>query len=171
MFFNEAYRKLWQLEEQWLKSRPTEGAVLDRLRELGRLPQVVNYSEWKTNILSSYGNGTAEDDTWLLPDGRTLQVLAEKRSDGGVTYLFVDETERLALERDYNVLIGVQRETLDSLKEGVAVFGTDGRLKLFNSALAEIWQLSRRALAEEPHIDEFILQAREKFMARAGGER
>jgi signal transduction histidine kinase len=161
VFFNEAYRKLWQLDEEWLKTRPTEGAVLDRLRELGRLPQVVNYSEWKTNILANYADGTAEDDTWLLPDGRTLQVLAEKRSDGGVTYLFVDETERLALERDYNVLIGVQRETLDSLKEGVAVFGTDGRLKLFNSAFAEIWKLSRRALAEEPHIDEFILQARE----------
>ena len=163
VFFNEAYRKLWQLDENWLKTRPTEGAVLDRLRELGRVPQVVNYSEWKSNILDSYGEGSAEDDTWLLPDGRTLQVLAEKRSDGGVTYLFIDETERLALERDYNALIGVQRETLDSLKEGVAVFGTDGRLKLFNSALAEIWQLSRRALAEEPHIDEFILQVREHF--------
>jgi signal transduction histidine kinase len=163
VFFNEAYRKLWQLDDDWLKTRPTESAVLDRLRELGRLPQVVNYSEWKSNILDSYGDGTAEDDTWLLPDGRTLQVLAEKRSDGGVTYLFVDETERLALERDYNVLIGVQRETLDSLKEAVAVFGTDGRLKLFNSAFAEIWSLSRRELAEEPHIDEFILQAREKF--------
>ena len=163
VFFNEAYRKLWQLDEDWLKTRPTEGAVLDRLRELGRVPQVVNYSEWKSEILDIYGEGSAEDDTWLLPDGRTLQVLAEKRSDGGVTYLFIDETERLALERDYNALIGVQRETLDSLKEGVAVFGTDGRLKLFNSALAEIWQLSRRALAEEPHIDEFILQAREHF--------
>ena len=163
VFFNEAYRKLWQLDEDWLKTRPTEGAVLDRLRELGRVPQVVNYAEWKSEILDIYGEGTAEDDTWLLPDGRTLQVLAEKRSDGGVTYLFIDETERLALERDYNALIGVQRETLDSLKEGVAVFGTDGRLKLFNSALAEIWQLSRRALAEEPHIDEFILQAREHF--------
>jgi signal transduction histidine kinase len=159
VFFNEAYRKLWQLDEDWLKTRPTEGAVLDRLRELGRLPQVVNYSEWKSKILANYGEGTAEDDTWLLPDGRTIQVLAEKRSDGGVTYLFGDETERLALERDYNALIGVQRETLDSLKEGVAVFGTDGRLKLFNSALAEIWQLSRRALAEEPHVDNFILQA------------
>ncbi len=163
VFFNEAYRKLWQLDEEWLKSRPTEGAVLDRLRELGRLPQVVNYAEWRSKMLSAYGEATADDDTWLLPDGRTLQVLIEKRSDGGLTYLFVDETERLALERDYNVLIGVQRETLDSLKEGVAVFGTDGRLKLFNSALAEIWQLSRRALAEEPHIDDFISQAREYY--------
>jgi signal transduction histidine kinase len=163
VFFNEAYRKLWQLDEAWLKTRPTEGAVLDRLRELGRLPQVVNYAEWKTKILSGYGDAAAEDDTWLLPDGRTLKVLTEKRSDGGVTYLFVDETERLALERDYNVLIDVQRETLDSIKEGVAVFGTDGRLKLFNTALAEIWQLSRRVLAEEPHIDDFIAEASERY--------
>src|SRR4029079_5185411 len=102
VFFKEADRKLWQLDADWLKTRPTEGAVLDRLRELGRLPQVVNYSEWKANILAGYGDAAIEDDTWLLPDGRTLQVLGEKRSDGGVTYLFVDETERLALERDYN---------------------------------------------------------------------
>ena len=103
-----------------------------------------------------------------------MHVLAEKRSDGGVTYLFADETERLALERDYNVLIDVQRETLDSLKEGVAVFGTDGRLKLFNSALAEIWKLSRRALGEEPAHRRVHLQARAHYddaadLARIGG--
>jgi signal transduction histidine kinase len=89
-----------------------------------------------------------------------LHVTTEKRSDGGVTYLFVDETERLALETEYRVLNDVQRETLDSLKEGVAVFGTDGRLKLSNSAFAAIWNLSRRALAEGPHVDEIITHAR-----------
>jgi signal transduction histidine kinase len=156
VFFNEAYRKLWKLDEEWLKSKPTDGAVLDRLRELGRLPQVLNYAEWKAKVLSCYHEPNAQEDHWLLPDGRTLQVVAEKRSDGGVTYLFVDETERLALERDYSSLIDTQRETLDSLKEGVAVFGTDGRLKLFNSAFTEIWSLPRRALVEDPHIDEFI---------------
>ena len=62
----------------------------------------------------------------------------------------------MALESRYNALIDVQRETLDSLKEGVAVFGTDGRLKLFNSAFAEIWRISRRELGEGPHIDEII---------------
>ena len=50
----------------------------------------------------------------------------------------------------------MQRETLDSLKEGVAVFGTDGRLKLFNSAFAEIWRSRAAKLAEEPHVDEFM---------------
>ena len=117
------------------KTRRTDGAVLDRLRELSRLPEVVNYREWKAKILSGYGDGTAEDDTWHPARWPHAARVAEKRPDGGVTYLFVDETERFALESDYNALIDVQRETLDSLKEGVAVFATDGRLKLFNSRL------------------------------------
>ena len=35
----------------------------------------------------------------------------------------------------------MQSETLDTLKEGVAVFGSDGRLKLFNPAFAGLWAL------------------------------
>lgn len=160
VFFNEAYRKLWRLDETWLKSRPSAGAILDRLRELGRLPQVANYAEWKENILAAYTSASVNDETWSLPDGRTLQVRPEKNSDGGITYLFIDDTDRLALEREINALVNVQRETLDTLKEGVAVFGTDGRLKLFNAALAEIWDLPKRALAENPHIEAFIEQSR-----------
>jgi signal transduction histidine kinase len=163
VFFNEAYARLWKLGADWLKSRPTDGAVLDRLRELGRLPEVVNYPEWKAKVLSCYGEAAQQEDWWHLPDGRMLHVFAEKRSDGGVTYLYVDETERLALESEYNALIDVQRETLDSLKEGVAVFGPDGRLKLFNSAFAEIWKLSRRELGESPHVDELIALARRQY--------
>ena len=33
-------------------------------------------------------------------------------------------TDRLSLERSYNTLIAVQRETLDHLYEGVAVIGS-----------------------------------------------
>ena len=161
--FNEAFARLWRLDPDWLKSRPTDGALLDRLRELGRLPEVVNYPEWKEKALACYGDVAAQEDWWHLPDERMVHVMAEKRSDGGVTYLFADETERLALESDHRVLIDVQRETLDSLKEGVAVFGTDGRLKLFNSAFAEIWKLSRRALGENPHIDGIVAEMRASY--------
>ena len=163
VFFNEAFARLWKLDADWLKSHPGDGAVLDRLRELGRLPEVVNYSEWKSKALSCYGETASTEDWWHLPDGRMVHVMAEKRSDGGVTYLYVDQTERLALESEYNAMIDVQRETLDSLKEGVAVFGTDGRLKLHNSAFAEIWQLSRRELGEAPHIDEVVAHARAQY--------
>lgn len=159
-FWNEAYLKLWPLDESWLETRPSDTAVLDRLRELGRLPQVVDFRAWKTQILSCYETGLEPDTRWHLPDGRVLHVIAELRPDGGVTYLYVDETERLALESRFNALFGVQRETLNSLKEGVAVFAPDGRLKLFNSAFAAIWKLSPQALDQNPHIDEIVALSR-----------
>jgi signal transduction histidine kinase len=155
-FFNAAYQRLWQLDADWLASAPSDGSVLDRLRELGRLPEVVKYREWKKNVLKCYKEETELEDWWHLPDGRNLHVMATQRPDGGVTYLYQDETERIALESRYNALISAQTETLNSLKEGVAVFGTDGRLKLHNSAFAGVWKLSPQKLEERPHIDEFI---------------
>ncbi len=155
-FFNEAFQKLWELDASWLETGPADGAVLDRLRSLGRLPEVVKYPEWKSKALSRYQTGTALDEWWHLPDGRMLHVISELRPDGGLTYLYVDETERIALESSYNALISVQRETLDSLNEAVAVFATDGRLQLHNTAFERIWKLSRRTLQERPHIEEII---------------
>jgi signal transduction histidine kinase len=157
-FFNEAYRKLWLFDADWLATKPTDAQLLDRLRELSRLPEVVNYRDWKAKILSGYKTGTDYEDWWHLLDGRTIRVASAQRPDGGLTYLYDDVTERFALESRYNALIDVQRETLDGLKEGVAVFATDGRLKLFNSALAQIWRLSPSTLREGPHIDEIIAQ-------------
>ena len=157
-FFNEAYRLLWQLDADWLATKPSDGELLDRLRELSRLPEVVNYRDWKAKILAGYKTGTEHEDWWHLLDGRTIHVVSAQRPDGGLTYLYDDATERFALESRYNALIDVQRETLDSLKEGVAVFATDGRLKLFNSAVLQIWRLSRSVLKEGPHIDRIIDQ-------------
>ncbi len=161
--FNDAYLKLWRLDAAWLETGPAMGAVLDRLRDLGRLPEVVNYREWRDKVLSSYKAGAGHEDWWHLPDGRVLRVMAEQRPDGGVTVLHADETERLALERRFNALITVQGETLNSLKEGVAVFATDGRLKLHNAAFAAIWRLSPEALEGSPHIDEIIRACEREF--------
>jgi signal transduction histidine kinase len=155
-FFNEAYRKLWQIDADWLATKPTDGELLDRLRELSRLPEVVNYRDWKAKILAGYKTGAEYEDLWHLLDGRTIHVVSAQRPDGGLTYLYDDETHRIDLEIRHNALINVQRETLDSLKEGVAVFATDGRLKLFNSAVLQIWRLPRSTLNEGPHIDKII---------------
>lgn len=153
-FYNEAYRQLWELDPNWLDHQPTDSQVLDRLRELSRLPSTSNYRDWKSEVLAVYTGRQIYEDHWALPDGRILHVVAEQRPDGGVTYLFDDRSEQLALESRYKTLIQVQSETLDSLKEGVAVFGTDARLRLFNSAFTQIWKVSQLALAQRPHIDE-----------------
>jgi signal transduction histidine kinase len=156
VFFNEAYCKLWQIDPGWLNERPSDSVILDRLREQGKLPPVPNYRDWKREVLDVYQTGKGFETRWHLSDGRILHVIAEQRQDGGVTYLFSDETESLSLESRYNALIDVQRETLDGLKEGVAVFGTDGRLKIFNPAFSSIWHIPARKLGELPHVDEII---------------
>ena len=73
--------------------------------------------------------------------------------EGGVTYLFDNVTESLDLARRFDGLIRVQRETLDNLTEAVAVFGSNGRVQLFNPAFAKMWKLSPEALREQPHIE------------------
>ena len=163
IFFNEAFRRLWSLDADWLESRPSDGEVLDRLRELSRIPQVVHYREWKTGVLTKARTAEGYENWWHLLDGRTVHLISEQRPDGGVTYLFDDVTERLALESRFKSLIEVQSETLDSLREAVAVFAPDGRLTLFNSAFAHIWRLSRATLKEGPHIDAIIQQCRGLF--------
>ena len=163
IFFNEAFRRVWSLDADWLENRPSDGELLDRLRELSRIPQVVNYREWKTGVLTKARAADGYEDWWHLLDGRTIHLISEQRPDGGVAYLFDDVTERLSLESRFKSLIEVQSETLDSLKEAVAVFAPDGRLSLFNSAFAHIWRLSRATLKEGPHIDAIIEQCRGLF--------
>ena len=93
------FRRVWSLDAGWLEGRPSDGEVLDRLRELSRIPQVVKYREWKNGVLTRARAAEGYEDWWHLLDGRTVHVISELRPDGGVTYLFDDETERLSLER------------------------------------------------------------------------
>jgi signal transduction histidine kinase len=156
VFHNAAFTSLWPLDPDWLSTGPSDSDVLDRLREIGVLPPVISHRDWKAQILAASRTGTPLEDTWHLTDDRIVRVVAEQRPDGGVTYLFDDDTDRISLESRYNAFIDVQRETLDSLKESISVFGTDGRLKLFNRAFSDIWQIAPRKLAEGPHIGEVI---------------
>lgn len=156
VFANEAYVNLWGLDPQWLRAQPRDTELFDRLRELGRLPEVVNYREWRNTILDGNETISEADRWWHLPGERIVQLISEQRPDGGVTHLYIDETERLALESELKATLRVQSETIDGLKEGVAVFATDGRLKLWNSAFATIWQIDTDLLESGPHIDDIV---------------
>ena len=153
VFHNAAYRQLWGLEQAWLEEKPTDSEILDRLRATRLLPEQADFRAWQTNLLMAYQLPETEEQTWYLPDGRTLRTVINPNPQGGVTYLFDDVTERFHLESRFNAAIRVQSETLDTLKEGVAVFGSDGRLKLFNPAFARLWALRPEQLDDQPHID------------------
>jgi signal transduction histidine kinase len=96
-----------------------------------------------------------------MPDGRTLRVIANPNPQGGMTWVYENVTERLDLESRYNSLIHVQGETIDHLAEGVAVFGSDGRLRLHNPAFAAIWGLPPDLLAKNPHVSDIVAAGRQ----------
>lgn len=153
VFHNAAYRQLWSLDAAFLEQRPTDPELLDRLRSERRLPEQADFRVWREGLMRAYQHNDTIEQIWYLPDNRSLRVVINPNPQGGVTYLFDDVTERYHIESQYNALIRVQSETLDSLKEGVAVFGSDGCLKLSNPSFAQLWSLEADSLDGNPHID------------------
>lgn len=146
-FHNTAFQTLFGLEQAWLDERPTHAELLDRLRQRRLLPEVVDYAGWKARELDFYGAAeAAPDDSWSLPDGRTLRVVRQPHPLGGILLLFSDMTDELNLRSRYNAQIQVQTATLDKLNDAVAVFGSDGRLRLHNEAFETFWGLSAERL-------------------------
>ncbi len=156
-FFNRAYVRLWGLSETWLDAHPTEGEILDRLRELRRLPEQSDFRAWKQEHLKLFQSAEEHpEELWHLPGGQTLRVVAQPHPFGGIIFLYEDVSDHLRLESSYNTLIKVQRATLDTLQEGVAVFGPNGRLKLYNAAFTRIWQFESADLSGEPHLKSLV---------------
>ena len=153
VFNNAAYRQLWALDQAFVDLHPTDSEILDTLRVRGLLPEQADFRAWRDTLHAAYQAIETSEQVWHLPDGRTLRVVITPNLQGGVTYLIDDVTERFHLQSQFNALSRVQSETLDTLKEGVAVFGTDGRLKFFNPAFATLLNLDPASLNEKPHID------------------
>lgn len=153
IFYNTAFRSLFDLDAAMLDQTPTDSAVLDTLRTGRKLPEEQDYRQWKLALYEAYRAIEPKEHMWHLPDGRTLRVVTTPNPEGGVTYLYDDVTERLDMHRRYDALIKVQSETLDHLAEAVAVFGSDGRVRLHNPAFQRMWKLSPESLDQHPHIE------------------
>src|SRR5712671_2322778 len=160
-FFNTAFASMWGLAEDWLAAEPSFGEVLERLRERRRLPEVIDFRAFKCECLRMFTSLIEpQQELMHLPDGRTLLMSVSPHPFGGLTFVHEDVTDRLALERSCNTLTQVRRATLDHLFEGIAVYGSDGRLKLHNPAYLAIWALSEEDVAGEPHIGEILEKTR-----------
>jgi signal transduction histidine kinase len=160
-FSNTAFASMWGLAEDWLAAEPSFGEVLERLRERRRLPEVADFRAFKCERLRMFTSLIEpQQELMHLPDGRTLLLSISPHPFGGLTFVHEDVTDRLALERSCNTLTQVRRATLDHLFEGIAVYGSDGRLKLHNPAYLAIWALSDDDVAGEPHIGEIVEKTR-----------
>ena len=158
MRYNRALVDMFGLDSVWLDSRPTHAMLLDRLRETDQVPALSDYKTWKAQELSYYLEWPSEvqPELWTLSDGRVFRLVRVRDADGGISLLLHDQTDRMTLKSQLGTLINVQRATLDKLNEGIAVFGTDGRLRLHNSAFARLWGLSEEELQDGPLFSQLI---------------
>lgn len=164
-FFNKAYEKLFEFEERYLYSKPTFNELMQNLRDRRKLPEVSDFTAYKNYQLNLF-NALIDPIQELvhLPDGHTLRMVISPHPMGGLLFLFDDVTDKLAMERRYNTLIAVQKETLDHLYEGILVLGSDNRLRLSNPAVAQIWQAESVELQPGRHAGEILYGIRHRFI-------
>ena len=138
-FVNRAYADMWGLDHSWLKHGPTLNDILERLRETRNLPEVIDFSEFRRLSDQRFSSVIAPQEQLVhLPDTRCFREICAPHPLGGLLFVFEDVTDRLALERSYNTLIDVQRGILDQLADGIAAFGTDGRLSVCNPSFERL---------------------------------
>jgi PAS domain-containing protein len=164
-FFNEAFCALWGWERHWLETAPDEKTVLDRMRSESQLPEFGDYRAWRDELVDHEGQNVKVHN-WHLPNNRMLDVITVPQADGSRTYLFDNLTESRELETRVVALSQMQRETLDSLSEGIVVFGSNGRLRLSNPQFRDMWALDGSAVAQGVHIDALVMRCQ-----MLGGER
>jgi PAS domain-containing protein len=151
--YNSAYANLWALDEKWLDTHPTMAEILDRLRAARKLPEQYDYAGWKAAQLRLFEKCLQpHEEFWHLAGGVSLRIAIRPHLLGGLVFMIEDISEKLRLEASFKLLLQVQRATLDTVEDGIAIFGPDGRLVLFNSHFAKLWHLGEDELQTQPHF-------------------
>lgn len=156
-FFNAPFLNMFELDPEWLATKPTISEVLEELRVKRKVPDTEDFQSYKARRIACFNNLLEPvEDIAYYPDGKTVRLVTAPYHDGGLMLTFNDITDHLTLERRYNTLLAVHRQVADNLFEGLAVFGSDHRLKLFNSAFCKMWKYEEGDLEGSPHLDTVI---------------
>ena len=159
IFFNQPFARLFGLGGEFLADRPEFDRVIDAMRDARKLPEPRDYPGWKAERRAWFTEGLAAiEEDWELPDRRHLRVLAQPLPDGGLLAIFEDRTRQMMLESDRERMQQVQTTTFDNLAEGIAVFASSRRLKLWNDRFLTLWGLAEADLAERPMVEAIAAQ-------------
>lgn len=139
--YNPAFGDLTDLPTAFLIGRPTIEVVLDRLREMRKLPEPVDYSSFREKfaaLKAAASNGTYVEN-WEMPDGQTFRVTGKPHPDGALAFLFEDITAEISLTRRFRTEIETGQAVLDNIPDALAVFSASNVLVMSNHAYAELW--------------------------------
>ena len=170
-FHNQAFARLWQLDDDWFEQEPSYAMFLDTIREKRLLPEVPDYVMFKNDEQKKFTQIIEpQKDMLHLPNGKTLRRLRAAYPTGGLIFAYEDITDRLATTSAYNALLSVQKEMLENLFDAVLIFGSNGRLNFYNDAYLKLWNAQKTFLAQEPNLEEILDSQRHFFSAKEDWE-
>ena len=154
VFCNQPFRRMFAMRSEWLSDRPEFDRVVERMREANRLPEVRDFPGWKAERREWFTRtDAATEETWHLPNGVYIRVVAQSLPDGGLLLIFEDRTEEVQLASARDTLLRVRTATFDNLFEALGVFAADGRLQLWNNRFRALWELEEEFLSSHPRVD------------------
>jgi len=156
IFFNQPFLQFFALAPEWLADRPEFDRVLERMRETQRLPEARDFPGWKAERRTWFNAVDSVEETWTLPGGQHLRVVAQPLPNGGLLLFFEDRTEQVQLSSARDTLLRVRAATFDNLFEAIGVFASDGRLHIWNQSFRDIWGLSDADLAQNLRVDAMV---------------
>jgi signal transduction histidine kinase len=164
-FFNRPFAAMAQLDPDWLNEKPEFDRVLERMRELARVPEARDFPSWKTERRDWFTSPeeVIEED-WLLPGGDHWRVVAQPLPDGGLRLFLEDRTEQARLASARDTLLRVRSATFDNLFEAIGVFASDGRLYLWNRRFSQVWDFDEEWLSQNPRVDEMVPELARKLV-------
>ena len=155
-FYNNAFRDLWGLDNEFLEKTPSYLQFLETIREHKMLPPVPDFKAYKEDEMTVFAGlwGTRED-LLHLPDGRAVRRFRTPHPNG-VIFAFEDVSDRLATMRRLNDLTASQQAILDNLSDSVLIFGVNQRLKFYNRAYLKLWSVDFAKMQDEPKLEQLI---------------
>lgn len=154
-FFNQAFVKMWDLDEKWLFTSPFYEEILDEIKDKRNFPEHIDFKNFKKERIGFFKELAAPfSDCLFLPDRRTIKVSIVQHAFGGLIFTYEDITDKIALESSYKTLTAVQQKTINSLDEGIIVFNQNGKLAISNPQLGMLWNIKN--LPKEFHYTKFL---------------
>jgi signal transduction histidine kinase len=136
-----------------------------------KLMEVDDSQKFKQKLLNYFRDIVSPYHTFThISNGHSLNVMVSPNYGGGLTFVLEDITEKLTIEREYNSLFAIQKETIENLYEGILVFGIDNRVRMVNQSLRNIWSVSKDKNINGMHIKDFFILGTELFLSEDARE-
>jgi signal transduction histidine kinase/PAS domain-containing protein len=138
-FCNTAFLKMFTLKENSLTLDHSMLHVLDLLRKNRKIPDFEDFTQYKKDKQMLFKSQIdIIQETWYLSDGKVIKLSITPYLVSGLVFFFEDISDKINLERGFNTMVAVQKETIDHLHEGILVIGNDYKIRLLNPSLHSI---------------------------------